>query len=95
MELKKTERGFECIEFKDTYGIKCSLQKSSLATKNAIWFGTDVTDLIIFEDENRGKYIKTKMPVTFSVNTRMHLTQEQVKELLPYLQRFVEVGEIS
>jgi len=25
----------------------------------------------------------------------MHLTQEQVKELLPYLQRFVETGEVE
>ena len=28
-------------------------------------------------------------------NQRMHLTVNQVKELLPILQRFVETGEIS
>jgi len=94
MKKEKTERGFGIIEFKDRYGNKCSLQKSSLATEDAIWFGINDTDLTIFEDEKMGKYIVTKMPKTFSVNTRMHLTQEQVKELLPYLQKFVDTGEI-
>ncbi|HEY4787338.1 MAG TPA: hypothetical protein VIH57_14865 [Bacteroidales bacterium] len=28
-----------------------------------------------------------------AVNARMHLTQEQVKEILPYLQKFAETGE--
>jgi hypothetical protein len=27
--------------------------------------------------------------------SRMHLTQDQVKALLPYLQRFVDTGEIA
>lgn len=29
-----------------------------------------------------------------AVNARMHLTQEQVKSILPYLQKFVETGEL-
>lgn len=44
MEVKKTERGFEIIHFKDFNGKECSLQQSSLALYNkpgcsAIWFG--------------------------------------------------------
>lgn len=44
MKIKKTERGFELISFKDFYGAECSLQQSSLALYNrpgssAIWFG--------------------------------------------------------
>lgn len=44
MEIKKTERGFELISFKDFYGAECSLQQSSLALydkpgMSAIWFG--------------------------------------------------------
>jgi len=30
-----------------------------------------------------------------TVNTRMHLTQKQVQNLLPYLQKFSETGEIT
>lgn len=46
MEIGKTERGFQLIEFKDRYNQDCSLQQSSLADaeppgSSAIWFGTD------------------------------------------------------
>lgn len=94
MKRKQTKRGFELIEFTDLYDNKCSLQKSSLATDDAIWFGVDDTKFTIFEDENMGQYITTKLPENFSVHTRMHLTQKQVKELLPHLQKFVETGDL-
>ena len=42
MKVKKTQRGFSLIEFLDRYKQKCSLQKSSLATEDAIWLGVDV-----------------------------------------------------
>ena len=29
------------------------------------------------------------------VNGRMHLTQEQVRDILPYLQKFADTGELS
>ncbi|HEY4786244.1 MAG TPA: hypothetical protein VIH57_09345 [Bacteroidales bacterium] len=29
-----------------------------------------------------------------AVNARMHLTQKQVRDLLPFLQKFAETGEI-
>ena len=67
----------------------------SLATNDAIWFGTDDTELIVFEDDNKGKYIKTKLPKNFMVNNRMHLNREQVKELLPILETFVKTGNIE
>ena len=94
MKRTTTQRGFAVIEFVDRYNSKCSLQKSSLATENAIWLGVDDTKFTIFEDEHMGKYITTKLPENFSVNTRMHLTQEQVKKLLPYLEKFVKTGEL-
>lgn len=37
--VEKTERGFSVVSFKDLYGATCSLQKSSLATDDAIWLG--------------------------------------------------------
>lgn len=94
MEKRYTERGFGKIEFKDLYGTECSLQNSSLATDDAIWLGCDDTQLVVFEDENMGKYIETTLPKNWSVNTRMHLNKQQVKELLPHLQKFVETGEL-
>jgi hypothetical protein len=41
MEVKPTQRGFWRVEFTDRYGAECSLQKSSLATEDAIWLGVD------------------------------------------------------
>ena len=94
MKEEKTVRGFDITSFKDSYGIECSLQKSSNIIPH-IWLGTNDTKLVVFEDERMGKYIETKLPENFMVNTRMHLTREQVAKLLPYLVRFVETGEIT
>lgn len=69
MKTEKTQRGFSIVNFTDLYGAECSLQKSSLATEDAIWLGVDTA--------------------------RMHLTQEQVSELLPLLQKFVNTGELQ
>ena len=41
MEKSTTARGFSITEFSDQYGEKCSLQKSSLATEDCVWFGID------------------------------------------------------
>ncbi|MEE8262715.1 MAG: hypothetical protein V3R83_09660 [Gammaproteobacteria bacterium] len=42
--LELTERGFQVIEFKDLYGLHCTLQQSSLAHSekpggSAVWLG--------------------------------------------------------
>lgn len=96
MEVKKTLRGFEFSEFTDCYGEICSLQKSSSAMQDRIWLGiSNQKKITVFENESKGKYIVTNMPENFSVNTRMHLNREQVAELLPYLQKFVETGELT
>lgn len=94
MDITQTQRGFSLGEFIDRYGNKCSLQKSSLATEDAIWLGIDKPKLTIFEDSSKGKYIITEMPSNFDVDSRMHLTQDMVKELLPYLISFAETGEL-
>lgn len=41
MKKDVTNRGFSVIHFTDSRGVKCSLQKSSLATEDAIWLGVD------------------------------------------------------
>lgn len=77
MKAKKTDRGFTYYTFEDRYKQECSLQDSSLATEAAIWLGV----------ENTGPHIYSK-----DVTSRMHLTTEQVKDLIPLLQHFVEKG---
>jgi hypothetical protein len=74
LEIKKTERGFELIEFTDRNGQQCSLQQSSAAVyeqpgSSAVWFGIG--------------------------DQKMHLSLEQVKELLPFLQRWTENGSFA
>jgi hypothetical protein len=95
MKVEQTNRGFDIAEFKDKYGEQCSLQKSSLATEDCIWLGISKPKLTVFENSNRGKYLVADMPDNMSVNARMHLTRDMVKELLPYLTKFVETGDID
>jgi len=78
-------RGFKLCTFTDRYGAPCSLQESS-ANHPCIWFGPDIGYL----DGNRWIAI----PGEDHIHNRMHLTQEQVSKLLPYLQHFAETGEL-
>lgn len=99
MELKKgfTRRGFRHVEFTDRYGDKCSIQKSSLATENAIWFGVDDASPQIMASktqEGGTGWVPFKIPEDVLLTTRMHLTQKQVNELLPILTVFAETGEL-
>lgn len=94
MDLDQTSRGFNIANFTDRSNNVCSIQKSSLATEDAIWLGIDKPKLTIFEPPTYGKYITMDMPANFMVDSRMQLTQEMVKELLPHLIKFAETGEL-
>ena len=39
IQIEYNQRGFARGEFVDRYGEQCSIQKSSLATEDAIWLG--------------------------------------------------------
>lgn len=96
MKKKKTERGFSYLEFKDYNRVKCNIQKSSLATSNAIWIGAEDIGLKRFSAGlgwQDVRLISTEKD-HYVANNRMHLTQEQVANILPILQKFVETGEI-
>lgn len=80
MKRRKTERGFGIIEFEDIYGEKCSIQKSSLATKDAIWLGQDQPTIT-----KNGEF----------AGCRMHLDVRKAKWLIKELQYFVDTGEIK
>lgn len=79
VQYQNTERGFARVDFDDRYGERCSLQKSSLATEDAIWLGQNEPTL---------------HKPTGSYSCRMHLTQEDVRWLLPMLTHFAETGEL-
>ena len=96
-----TDRGFVLIEFTDLHLASCSLQESSLADQDAIWFGvnnadpkilaTDAKKLGVGTDETTG-WVPFEIPEEVIFNTRMLLTQEHVRALLPALHHFVETG---
>jgi len=69
MRYNPTPRYFDAYTFKDRSGHDCRLQKSSLATEDAIWLGTN--------------------------KNMMHLTRDQVRDLLPQLIYFVMSGELK
>lgn len=99
-----TQRGFPIIKFTDLYGAKCSIQKSSLATEEAIWLGVDSAEPKILaskvgavnpETGEVSGWIPYQIPDDVLLNTRMHLTRDQVKKLLPILSRFAEDGQLE
>ncbi len=99
MEIKEslTNRGFKLIEFDDLYNAKCNIQKSSLATNDAIWFGIADSEPKIMASkikEGGTGWVDYPIPEDVILTTRMHLSREQIKDLLPILQRFIETGEI-
>jgi hypothetical protein len=106
MKTKKTQRGFSYTNFKDRNGRACSIQRSSVADdEGVIWFGCDDIGRKKFTPnkiEGGGKWEDVPTPsggcihgeISYIANTRMHLNQSQVKELLPILQHFAETGEL-
>lgn len=86
--VNKTNRGFSIFSFKDSYGCDCSIQESSAASEPKIWFGIDNAKITTKD----GAPVGSENMTAFS---RMHLSQEQVKELLPLLENFVKTGSLD
>lgn len=96
LKARKTGRGFVRIAFKDEYGEQCSIKESSIMVdEGVIWFGVDdprpqvLASTVI--DGGTG-WVEWPLPDGAIIHSRMHLTQSQVKALLPALQHFVETG---
>ena len=85
MEVKKTSRGFEYIEFTDRNGESCSLQASSIIGgyddaldrpgSSAVWLGL-----------NNAKH---------DCADRMHLSRERVSELIKQLRSWLKTGKFD
>lgn len=104
MKVEATGRGFPVIHFKDYYNHECSLQLSSIVDPECIWLGVDDADPQIMASKAASHGVQTKetvgwvpypIPRDVLLSTRMHLTREQVAELIPHLQRFVDEGELE
>ncbi len=79
--LEPTVHGLARADFKDSNGEPCSLQESSLADTPHIWLGCN---------SNAPIHHVTGEPMS----PRMHLSQADVKALLPYLRRFAATGRL-
>lgn len=105
-KVTKTHRGFPLLEFKDSYGLPCSLQASSLAVyqqpgTSAVWLGVDDPQPKCLHGDAAGLGVKTDatcgwVPVPISdkiqLSTRMHLDRKQVAALIVSLQGWLEKG---
>ena len=107
-EMGFDARGFSRMDFTDRYGEQCSLQKSSLATEDAIWLGVNEPKLMEFYPAPREtdeawfdvtqeamEKVKHRPQNEMHLSGRMHLTRDMVKILLPYLYNFVNRGELT
>jgi len=99
--------GFAKAEFKDHYGIECSVQKSSLASQDCIWLGINEANPIIMArdairlglkpvdgGEKDNGWVKYPVPQEVSMHTRMHLTRQQAREIAKVLTYFADNGEL-
>lgn len=92
LEIKATERGFDCGNFVDADGVKCSLQISSVGYN--LWFGNDDPHPVFLNEQ--GKWEQPEVPDPwFLVNTRMHLSRKLVKSIVNRLEYFVETGKVK
>lgn len=104
LKIEKTGRGFAIANFRDSKGVQCSIQKSSLATADAIWLGVDDADprvlasvagVINPDTGDMTGWVQHPFPDGVVFTTRMHLTRDGVKKLLPLLRRFVKTGDLA
>ena len=97
LDFETTNRGFALANFEDFNGAICSLQKSSLASHDAIWLGVDNANPQIMASQTPqggNGWVPFYVPDGVSLTTRMHLSREQVADLLPALQHFVRTGRL-
>lgn len=90
MEIQwdKTNRGFSRGEFKDRYGEKCSIQRSSIAFEDCIWIGKDDATIMLND-------MPALLLEGFRTLCRMHLNREMAAELWPLLKTFEETGSLN
>ncbi len=96
MKKDTTNRGFALYEFTDSKNTPCSIQKSSSAMEDKIWLGANEIGLKRFEANIGWSDVELVNTISnhYVANNRMELTREQVAEMLPILQKFVDTGDL-
>ena len=94
LEVKRNDRGFAYAEIEDSFGVKGTIQESSLDTGAGvcIWLGVDDPEIEVFDVEGDGQWHKHELPEGALVRSRLHLNQEKAAQLLPLLKKFVKTG---
>ncbi len=108
MKFSHTARGFAHLAFEDSHNVKCSIQNSSLAEEDAIWFGVvdanpkilkdGVWEPVVIKNERGGRdVLGNPIPITgfgkdILIATRMHLTRTYVKKLVKEMNRWLNKG---
>lgn len=100
MDMKATDRGFQKGKFTDAYGKECSIQESSAVADDDvgafIWLGCDDIGLKRFTPGLGWEDVELQQDhphgIVHQANTRVHLSQADVKALLPLLQHFADAG---
>ncbi len=88
------------IDFRDKYGVSCSLQESSLAGEACVWLGVtnpkiETAGAVKIRKYTRGEAFAVGPDEVLYAIGRMHLTQDAVAKLIPHLQQFVETGFVG
>ena len=102
----KSARNFPMVEFADAYGVKCSIQASSLAKyvqpgTSAIWLGVDDAQPKIMKSDalkfgmklppgEVSGWMPYPIPEQVLLSTRMHLERGQVQALVNHLQAWLD-----
>jgi len=90
MKIEKTKTRV-IGKFTDLLNERCSIESFRLSSgQDAICLGIDNPKITVYEDRGLGDYVVVECPEGWSVNGRMYLSKDQVAELLPFLQKFVE-----
>ena len=92
MKRRVTQRGFGRIEFEDSYGEKCSIQESSVYPH--LWLGVDRPEVKRLTGVPGVGWVDVELPEGSMVSGWMHLSVEQVAELIPILTHFVETEQL-
>lgn len=78
MKVKRTARGFDLCEFKDSNGEPCSLQVSSSVTPH-LWLGCD--------NNTKPHHVTGEF-----ISPRMHLTRNQARQLMRHISKWLHTG---
>jgi hypothetical protein len=82
MEFKHINGAAARVDFTDNFDVKCSLQESAGSETPHLWVGINRPQVVA----SGGQY---------SASGRMMLSQNQVRDLLPWLSNFAESGALE